>query len=86
MMVDLGEMATADDMSDEENWTGGFYEMSLLLGAADDRGLDGPCDRCGAPRASRSAGRAPGWSTLSPARLRCTSMGAPARVADPALW
>jgi hypothetical protein len=38
-MVDVGEMA-ADDMSDEENWTGGFYELSLLLGAADDRRLD----------------------------------------------
>jgi hypothetical protein len=39
-MVDLGEVATADDMSDDENWTGGFYELSLLLGAADDRRLD----------------------------------------------
>ena len=39
-MVDLGEVATADDISDDENWTGGFYELSLLLGAADDRRLD----------------------------------------------
>ena len=41
-MADLGEVATADDMTDEENWTGGFYELSLLLGAADDRRLDRP--------------------------------------------
>lgn len=50
-MVNLGEMATADDMSDEANWTGGFYELSLLLGAADDARLD---------RAVRSLWRAAG--------------------------
>ncbi|MFI6784514.1 hypothetical protein [Micromonospora sp. NPDC050276] len=31
---------TADDMSDAENWTGGFYELILILGAADDARLD----------------------------------------------
>ncbi|MEH0927300.1 hypothetical protein [Micromonospora sp. CPCC 205558] len=30
----------ADDMSDVENWTGGFYELILVLGAADDARLD----------------------------------------------
>ncbi|MBU2665486.1 hypothetical protein KOI35_18420 [Actinoplanes bogorensis] len=29
-------MASADDLSDEANWRGGFYELSLDLGAADD--------------------------------------------------
>ncbi len=33
-------MAAADDMSDDENWTGGFYELILLLGPADDARLD----------------------------------------------
>jgi len=33
-------MAAADDMSDDENWTGGFYELSLILGAGDDARLD----------------------------------------------
>ena len=36
----LGEVATADDMSDDENFRGGFYELSLVLGAADDPRLD----------------------------------------------
>lgn len=40
-MVDLGEMATADDLTDDGNWTGGFYELLLDLGAAGDPGLDG---------------------------------------------
>jgi len=26
----------ADDMNDDENWSGGFYELCLVLGAADD--------------------------------------------------
>ncbi|TBL45340.1 hypothetical protein EYA84_00745 [Verrucosispora sp. SN26_14.1] len=26
----------ADDMNDDENWTGGFYELCLVLGASDD--------------------------------------------------
>jgi hypothetical protein len=30
----------ADDLSDGENWTGGFYELLLVLGAADDARLD----------------------------------------------
>jgi hypothetical protein len=30
----------ADDLTDEENWTGGFYELSLVLGGADDDKLD----------------------------------------------
>jgi hypothetical protein len=50
-MADLGVVATAYDLSDEENWTGGFYELSVLLGAADDRRLD---------RAVRSLWRAAG--------------------------
>ena len=33
-------MKTADDLNDDENWTGGFYELSLVLGAADDDNLD----------------------------------------------
>ncbi|WP_412750683.1 hypothetical protein [Krasilnikovia sp. M28-CT-15] len=33
-------MAPADDMRDDENWWGGFYELLLLLGRADDARLD----------------------------------------------
>ncbi|MFG1869296.1 hypothetical protein [Micromonospora arborensis] len=33
-------MAAADDMSDDENWAGGFYEVLLVLGATDDARLD----------------------------------------------
>ncbi|MGC4747348.1 hypothetical protein ACLQ28_17090 [Micromonospora sp. DT201] len=44
-------MAAADDMSDADNWTGGFYEVILVLGAADDARLD---------RAVRSLWRAAG--------------------------
>jgi hypothetical protein len=33
-------MPAADDMSDDENWTGGFYELSLVLGPAEDGRLD----------------------------------------------
>ncbi len=33
-------MAAADDLSGGENWTGGFYELLLVLGAADDARLD----------------------------------------------
>ena len=33
-------MAAADDMNDHENWTGGLYELSLVLGPAEDRMLD----------------------------------------------
>ncbi|ATO14133.1 hypothetical protein CO540_10050 [Micromonospora sp. WMMA2032] len=33
-------MTSADDMSDDENWTGGFYELCLVLGAADDDTVD----------------------------------------------
>ncbi|MEV6595578.1 hypothetical protein AB0M36_01800 [Actinoplanes sp. NPDC051346] len=44
-------MATADDMNDEENWTGGFYELSLSLGVPNDDKLD---------RAIRSVWRAAG--------------------------
>lgn len=50
-MADLGLMANADDLRDQENWWGGFYELSLLLGAADDHRLD---------RAVRSLWRAAG--------------------------
>jgi hypothetical protein len=46
-------MATTDDMSYDENWTGGFYELSLDLGAADDARLD---------RAVRTLWRAAGAS------------------------
>jgi hypothetical protein len=38
--VDLVVVRAADDMNDDENWTGGFYELSLVLGAADDANLD----------------------------------------------
>jgi hypothetical protein len=62
-MVDLGEMATADDMSDEENWTGGFYELSLLAGST------GPCDRCGALQASRGAGPGSGLLDVEPSAV-----------------
>jgi hypothetical protein len=44
-------MTTADDMSDGENWTGGFYELVLDLGATDDVRVD---------RAVRSLWRAAG--------------------------
>ncbi|MFJ8579460.1 hypothetical protein [Micromonospora sp. NPDC093277] len=44
-------MTFADDMSDDENWTGGFYELCLVLGAADDDNVD---------RALRSLWRAVG--------------------------
>lgn len=44
-------MGVADDMDDDENWTGGFYELCLVLGAADDDNLD---------RAVRSVWRAAG--------------------------
>ena len=62
-------MATADDMSDDENWRGGFYELSLILGDADDARLDravrsvwtaagvAPC-RAGADRADVEPGGA----------------------------
>ena len=33
-------MRTADDMSDGENWTGGFYELMLELGTAENERLD----------------------------------------------
>ncbi|MGW0215689.1 hypothetical protein ACWDXH_14985 [Micromonospora chokoriensis] len=33
-------MIAADDLRDPENWTGGFYELILVLGAADDARLD----------------------------------------------
>ncbi|MEU4531230.1 hypothetical protein AB0F49_23695 [Micromonospora ureilytica] len=33
-------MAATDDLRDPENWTGGFYELILILGAADDARLD----------------------------------------------
>jgi hypothetical protein len=38
--VDLGVVKTADDMADRENWIGGFYELSLVLGAVEDGTLD----------------------------------------------
>lgn len=44
-------MKIADDMTDDENWTGGFYELCLVLGAADDDNVD---------RALRSLWRAAG--------------------------
>lgn len=48
-------MALADDMSDGENWTGGFYELSLVLGLAMMPGWTGRFGLCGAPQASRGA-------------------------------
>jgi hypothetical protein len=48
---DLGAVKIADDLDDDENWTGGFYELCLVLGAADDDNLD---------RAVRSLWRAAG--------------------------
>ncbi|MER7586203.1 hypothetical protein ABTW72_01515 [Micromonospora sp. NPDC127501] len=33
-------MAASDDLSDAENWTGGFYELILILDPADDARLD----------------------------------------------
>lgn len=33
-------MNAADDMGDDENWTGGFYELMLILGPAHDERLD----------------------------------------------
>jgi hypothetical protein len=57
-------MATAGDMSDDKNWAGGFYELSLVLGAAEDRRLD---------RAVRSLWRAAGIQ-------KCRVGGALARV------
>ena len=33
-------MEIAGELTDEENWTGGFYELRLVLGAADDDNLD----------------------------------------------
>lgn len=33
-------MAAAEDLRDAENWTGGFYELILILGAADGDRLD----------------------------------------------
>ena len=42
---------TPDDLHDDENWSGGFYELSLTLGAADDARLG---------RAARSLWRAAG--------------------------
>jgi hypothetical protein len=44
-------VAIAEDLDDDENWTGGFYELCLVLGAADDGNLD---------RALRSLWRAAG--------------------------
>lgn len=44
-------MVAADDLTDDENWTGGFYELCLDLGPADDERLD---------RAIRSLWRAAG--------------------------
>lgn len=37
--VDL-DVVKADDMNDGENWTGGFYELYLILGPVDDDNLD----------------------------------------------
>ncbi|MFK3980598.1 hypothetical protein ACI2K4_09520 [Micromonospora sp. NPDC050397] len=33
-------MTAADDMSDAENWAGGFYELMLVLGPTDDARFD----------------------------------------------
>ncbi|WP_089155996.1 hypothetical protein [Micromonospora sp. NBS 11-29] len=33
-------MGIADDVNDDENWAGGFYELCLILGAADDDNVD----------------------------------------------
>jgi hypothetical protein len=44
-------VGVADDLDDDENWTGGFYELCLVLGVADDDNLD---------RAVRSVWRAAG--------------------------
>lgn len=44
-------MASADEWDDDENWAGGFYELCVVLGAADDGDLD---------RAVRSLWRAAG--------------------------
>ncbi|MEV0394190.1 hypothetical protein [Polymorphospora rubra] len=44
-------MAATDEMSDARNWTGGFYELMLILGATDDVRFD---------RAVRSLWRAAG--------------------------
>jgi hypothetical protein len=50
----------ADNVGDEENWTGGFYELCLVLGSADDGIVDravrslwsaAPVDGCLARRA-----------------------------------
>jgi hypothetical protein len=38
--ADLGRVASADDMGDDENWVGGFYELVLMLGDEDDERLD----------------------------------------------
>ncbi len=38
-VVDL-DGVKADDMNDGENWTGGFYELYLALGPANDDNLD----------------------------------------------
>jgi len=51
---DLGAVTIADDLDDAENWTGGFYELCLVLGAADDGNLD---------QALRSLWRAAGVQT-----------------------
>jgi hypothetical protein len=47
----VSRVRTADDVDDEENWTGGFYELFLVLGRVDDDHLD---------RAVRSLWRAAG--------------------------
>ena len=53
-------MGVADDMDDDENWTGGFYELCLVLGAADDDNLD---------RAVRSVWRAAGIQSCRARRV-----------------
>jgi hypothetical protein len=37
---DSDAVKIADDVADEENWTGGFYELCLVLGPSDDGTVD----------------------------------------------
>jgi hypothetical protein len=57
----------ADDVADEENWTGGFYELCLVLGPSDDGAVD---------RAVRSLWRVAGVSGCHARRADGTGFAA----------
>lgn len=65
-------MPSPTDPTHEDNWSGGFYELSIRLGPADDafvaQDRDDWLDLCLPPRCARQPRRAGRW--LSVRRFR----------------